>query len=72
MTLLVTALLLLAFCAVLASGLLSVAQNLLDRNVHESPAFQDAGPMFHDQSSEHAAVRSQFAWQSRSHFREPD
>jgi hypothetical protein len=72
MSLLVTVLLLLAFCLALALGLLSVLQDLFDRNVLETPAFQDVGPIFHDQSSDHGSVRSQFAWQSRSHFRGPD
>jgi hypothetical protein len=72
MTLLVTVLLLLIFCVTLALGLLSVMQDLFDRNVREGPAFQDPGPIFHDQSPEHRAVRSQFVWQSRSHFRGPD
>jgi hypothetical protein len=72
MTLLLTALLLVVFCAALAFGLIAVLQDLFDGNVHDSPAFQDPGPIFHDQSSGHAALRSQFAWQSRSHCRGPD
>jgi hypothetical protein len=72
MTTLVAALLLLAFTLALMLGLLNVLRDLLDGNAHEGPAFQDPGPIFHDQGPEHRAVRSQFAWQSRSHFRGPD
>ncbi len=72
MTTLITLSLLLAFTLVSVLGLLNVLRGLLDGNVHEGPAFQDPGPTFHDQSPEHRAVRSQFAWQSRSHFRGPD
>jgi hypothetical protein len=64
--------LLLAFALALVGGLLKVLRDLVGDNVHEGPVFQDPGTMFHDQSPEHRAVRSQFAWQSRSHCRGPD
>ena len=79
MTTLITVLLLLAFSVALVLCLLNVLQDLFDVNIHEGPIFQDPGPIFqdpgpifHDQGPEHGAVRSQFAWQSRSHYRGPD
>jgi len=72
MTTLITVLLLLAFSVALVLCLLNVLQDLFDGNVQEGPVFQDPGPMFHDQGPEHGAIRSQFAWQSRSHYRGPD
>jgi hypothetical protein len=72
MTSLITVSLLLVFSVALVRCLLNVLRDLFDRNVHEGPVFQDPGPIFHDQGQEHSAVRSQFAWQSRSHGRGPD
>jgi hypothetical protein len=72
MTLLVTVLLLLVFCLALVMGLLSVLQDLVERNPQETPIFHDAGPIFHDQVADNRDARSQFAWQSRSHSRAPD
>jgi len=69
---LVTVMLLLALGVACAAGLLQVLRDGLDGSVHEGPIFQDPGPMFHDQSPEPRSLRSQFAWQSRSHFRGPD
>jgi hypothetical protein len=72
MTALVIVSLLLAIALTSVGGLLKVLRDLVDGDVHEGPVFQDPGPMFHDQGPEHRAVRSQFAWQSRSHCRGPD
>ena len=72
MTSLIAVCLLLAFAVASLGGLLNMLRDLVDDNVHEGPVFQDPGPIFHDQSPEHRAVRSQFAWQSRSHSRAPD
>jgi hypothetical protein len=72
MTILVTVLLLLVFGLALVMGLLSVLQDLVERNPQDTPIFQDPGPIFHDQVADSRDVRSQFAWQSRSHSRAPD
>jgi len=72
MIILVTVLLLLAFGVALVMGLLSVFQDLVERNSQDSPIFHDPGPIFHDQSADQRDTRSQFAWQSRSHSRGPD
>jgi hypothetical protein len=52
-------------------GLLNVLEDLVDRHCQGEPVFHEPGAIFHDQGSE-LRSRSQFAWQSRSHFREPD
>ena len=72
MTIIVTVLLLLVFSLALVMGLLSVLQDLVERNPQDSPIFHDTGPIFHDQVADYRDARSQFAWQSRSHFRGPD
>ena len=72
MTTLIAVCLLLVFCLALLLGTLSVLRDLVERNPQESPVFHDPGPMFHDQVAEYREARSQFAWQSRSHFRAPD
>lgn len=72
MTILVTVLLLLVFSCVLVMGLLSVLQDLVEQNPQDNPVFHDPGPIFHDQVADYRDTRSQFAWQSRSHFRGPD
>jgi hypothetical protein len=72
MTTLIVACLLLVFCLALLLGMLSVLRDLMERNPRESPVFHDPGPIFHDQVAEYREARSQFAWQSRSHFRAPD
>ena len=72
MTTLIAVCLLLALGLALVLGLLSVLRDLIERNPQESPVFHDLGPIFHDQVAEYREARSQFAWQSRSHFRAPD
>ena len=73
MTILVTVLLLLVFSLVPVMGLLSMLQDLVERNPQDSPIFHDLGPIFHDQVADYRGdTRSQFAWQSRSHSRGPD
>jgi hypothetical protein len=65
-------LLLLCLCLVLAWGLISLLQSLTAATAHDEPAFREPGPIFHDHSAEQQGVRSQFAWQSRSHSKAPD
>jgi hypothetical protein len=72
MTILFTVLLLLAFALLLILGIFSVLRELIERNVYAGPVLQDPGPTFHSQSPDQRELRSQFAWQSRSHFRAPD
>ena len=73
MTILVTVLLLLVVGLVLLGGLFCVLHDLLERNPQDNPVFHEPGPIFHDQVAGHRGEpRSQFAWQSRSHFRAPD
>jgi len=72
MTILVTIVLLLVFCLALIVGLLSVLQDLVERNPQDTPIIHDPGPIFHDQVADYRDARSQFAWQSRSHSRAPD
>ena len=72
MTILIAVSLLLVFCLALLLGMLSVLRDLVEHNPQESPVFHDPGPIFHDQVAEYREARSQFAWQSRSHFRAPD
>jgi hypothetical protein len=72
MTILITIVLLLVFCLALVAGLLSVLQDLVERNPQDTPIIQDPGPIFHDQVADYRDARSQFAWQSRSHSRAPD
>jgi len=71
MNIAIALLLLLCLCLVLAWGLISLAENLTDNTAHDEPAFREAGPIFHH-SAEQQGVRSQFAWQSRSHSKAPD
>jgi hypothetical protein len=52
-------------------GLVWVLHEWVDQEVHDGPIFHDHGPIFHDHSADREA-RSQFAWQSRSHYRAPD
>jgi hypothetical protein len=49
-----------------------VFEDLTERTCHGEPVFHEPGPIFHDQVTDHRGTRSQFAWQSRSHFRGPD
>jgi hypothetical protein len=72
MTILITIVLLLVFCLALGWGLLSVLQDLVERNPQDTPIIHDPGPIFHDQVADYRNSRSQFAWQSRSHSRAPD
>jgi len=72
MTIIVTIVLLLVFCLALGLGLLSVLQDLVERNPRDTPIIHDPGPIFHDQVADYRDARSQFAWQSRSHSRAPD
>ncbi len=72
MTIIVAVCLFSAFCVALVAGLLSVLRGLVDPGAQESPVFHDPGPIFHDPVAEYREARSQFAWQSRSHFRAPD
>jgi hypothetical protein len=72
MTTFIAVCLLLALGLALVLGLLSVLRDLVERNPRETPVFHDPGPIFHDQVAEYREARSQFAWQSRSHFRAPD
>jgi hypothetical protein len=65
-------LLLLCLCLVLGWGVLSVIENLTKGGVYDEPTFREQGPIFHDHHAEQQNPRSQFAWQSRSHFRAPD
>jgi hypothetical protein len=65
-------------CSVLLLGLLLVAALLsllrewAEHSTHDGPIVHDQGPIFHDQAADYRGSRSQFAWQSRSHFRGPD
>ncbi len=72
MTILVTIVLLLVFCLAQVWGLLSVLQDLVERNPQDTPIIHDPGPIFHDQVADYRDARSQFAWRSRSHSRAPD
>jgi hypothetical protein len=72
MTTLIAVSLLLMFCLALLLGMLSVLRDLVESNPQESPVFHDPGPIFHEQVAEYREAKSQFAWQSRSHFRAPD
>jgi hypothetical protein len=72
MTILITIVLVLVFCLALIVGLLSVLQDLVERNPQDTPIIHDPGPIFHDQVADYRNARSQFAWQSRSHSRAPD
>jgi hypothetical protein len=65
-------LLLICLGLMLAWGVLSIVQNWTERDAHGEPAFRDQGVLFHDQHVEQHPAKSQFAWQSRSHFRAPD
>lgn len=73
MHILVIALLVLGVVQALMLGLMRVFQDLAERPSHSAPVFHEPGPIFHDQVADYRGeARSQFAWQSRSHFRGPD
>lgn len=63
---------LLLFGSLLAAGLLSVLREWTEQTTHDVPIIHDQGPIFHDHAADYRETRSQFAWQSRSHFRAPD
>ena len=71
MTILVIIALVFGLSLLLWVGLLSVIRNLAELDCQGDPIFNEQAPFFHDQETEQQA-RSQFAWQSRSHFRGPD
>ncbi len=56
----------------LVAALLSVLREWVEHSTHDGPIVHDQGPIFHDQTADYRESRSQFAWQSRSHFRGPD
>jgi hypothetical protein len=64
MTIAIAALSLLCFGLGLILALFGVLRDIMGHSTQDTPAFRDPGPMFQ--------ARSQFAWQSRSHFREAD
>jgi hypothetical protein len=68
----IIALFLLGLTVLLIWGVGSVVRDLVMHDVVGEPTFRDPGPLFHDQGVEHQGARSQFAWQSRSHFRVQD
>jgi hypothetical protein len=57
--------LLLAISGLAAVGLARLLRDFVDRNEGNEPTFQD-------EVADAREVRSQFAWQSRSHFRAGD
>jgi hypothetical protein len=72
MTILIALLVLLCLGLILAWGLLSVLHRVTEDGAQGEPTFREPGPIFHDHNVEQQVPRSQFAWQSRSHFRAPD
>jgi len=72
MAIFIAVLLLAGLGVALMWGLLAVLRNLLERDCQGEPVFHEPGPIFHDHVAEFRQARSQFAWQSRSHFRGPD
>jgi hypothetical protein len=72
MRVLVIASLLLIAVLAFVYGLLSVFRDLVERIGMGDPVFRESGPIVNDQDGASQQPRSQFAWQSRSHFREPD
>ena len=57
---------------VLISGICTIARDLISHDAVGEPVFRDPNALFHDHGVEHQGARSQFAWQSRSHFRVQD
>jgi hypothetical protein len=72
MTILIPVLLLVGLGLALMWSLLTMLQDLVERYCQGEPVFHEPGPIFHDQVAESRQTRSQFAWQSRSHFQAPD
>jgi hypothetical protein len=80
----VVAALLLVSAGVLLLGVLGIIRELPDLDGQGEPSFQDTqamcnglignegSPICNDGSVDNQQARSQFAWQSRSHFRAPD
>jgi hypothetical protein len=72
MTLFLAGLVLLGLCVTLMWGAFAVLRSFMERDGFGDPSFREQGPIFHDYSVEHEGARSQFVWQSRSHFQGPD
>jgi hypothetical protein len=72
MTILIALVVLVCLGLILAGGLLSVLHRVAEDGAQAEPTFREQGPIFHDHNVEQQIPRSQFAWQSRSHFRAPD
>jgi hypothetical protein len=78
------AVLLLVSVGVLVLGVLSIIRDLPELDSQGEPSFQETAalcsgpignegtPLCNDGSADNRQARSQFAWQSRSHFRAPD
>jgi hypothetical protein len=63
--------LLISVCLTLGWAVVSLIQNLTEQAPFDEPAFREPGPIFVEHVEQQVA-RSQFAWQSRSHWRAPD
>ena len=84
MGIVVSVLLLLAGVGVLLGGVLSIVRELPELDSQGDPSFQDNAAiciapggsegtsLCNDGWLDNQQARSQFAWQSRSHFRAPD
>jgi hypothetical protein len=72
MTILIALVVLVSLGLIVAWGLLSVFHQVTQDGGQGEPTFREPGPIFHDHNVEQQVPRSQFAWQSRSHFRAPD
>ena len=80
----VVAVSLLVSVGVLLLGVLSIIRDLPELDSQGEPSFQETAaicigpignegtPIYNDGSVDNQQARSQFAWQSRSHFRAPD
>ena len=53
-------------------GLMSVIRNLAELDCQGEPLCEESAAICNDTAADHRETRSQFAWQSRSHFRAPD
>jgi hypothetical protein len=63
--------------ALLLWGVLNIIRDLPELDCQGGPSFQESapicdGPIGSDATADTHQARSQFAWQSRSHFRAPD
>jgi hypothetical protein len=72
MNIAIALLVLLCVGVILAWGMLTILKNMTEDSTQTEPIFREPGPLFHDQHVEQPLPRSQFAWQSRSHYRAPD